>query len=107
MNNSLSGILWHRANSVTPQSELECEAREIVNAHNDAALYGFIDLGQLLYCNVVIDDLAIYITVQPRSGSISIHDLYNLKELWGADDVEIDKEGIVLMFNKTAVKFKD
>lgn len=100
MNTQIKKILMHRISSLSPKGELDCEARELVNSHNNSVMFGLIEHQELIYSNCDFDENKITITVHPRSGQINIHDLYNLKELWGADDLNVLTDGIELVFKK-------
>lgn len=101
MNNSkIAKALFFCASSTTPQETVTSEANEIINAHNVAAHYGFIDLPSLDFVYTEFKKDRIMVTVHTKSGIININDLYNLKTLWGADDLNVDKDGIELVFKK-------
>ena len=84
--------------------ELNTTARDIVDAHNQSAANGFIDLPSLNYCNVTADNNhTITVAVTPKCGMININDLYNLKTAWGADDLDVCSEGgmvVLLTFKR-------
>ena len=98
MNNKIAKSLFSCTHSTTPEETVICEAKEIVDAHNDAAHYGLTDLPNLDYVCVEFGKDKIMVTVKPHCGIININDLYLLKQTWGADDLNVDKEGIELVF---------
>jgi len=101
MNNSkIAKALFFCASSTTPEETVICEAKEIINAHNNAAHYGLIDLPNLVFVGIEFGKDKIMVTVRPHAGIININDLYLLKQVWGADDLNVDKDGIELVFKK-------
>ena len=101
MNNSkIAKALFFCASTTTPEESITSKAKEIISAHNYAAHYGFIDLPYLVFVDVELGEDKIMVTVQPHAGIININDLYLLKQMWGADDLNVDKEGIELVFKK-------
>lgn len=80
-------------------------ARDIVVAHNNAALYGFLELPLLEFYQLDLSvDKEIAIAVRLRSGMVKLDDLYNMRQAWGADDVEVcEIEGrmtVCIIFNR-------
>lgn len=100
MNNKIAKALFFCASSTTPEESVMTEASGIIETHNDAAHYGFIDLPNLMFVGVELGKDKIMVTVRPHAGIININDLYLLKQVWGADDLNVDKEGIELVFKK-------
>jgi len=105
MNNSkIAKALLSYASSTTSEDTIICEvsseAKEIIETHNNAAHYGLIDLPNIVFSGVELDNDKVMVTVQPICGIININDLYLLKQTWGADDLNVDKEGIELVFKK-------
>lgn len=80
-------------NDAAGKYESLCDAGEsVVSAHNVAAANGFIDIPTLDYHNTFEYEDSIVVSVSPKSGLISIDDLYNLKHAWGADNIEVSME---------------
>lgn len=82
--------------------ELNWYAEDIVKTHNYAAKYGFVELPLLDYHGVEHDGDKIIISVRPKCGMADLNDLYNLKQAWGADSIEImtcDNPAICITFN--------
>lgn len=81
--------------------ELNVTARDIVEAHNQASRNGFIELPTLNYCNVSSDAQgSVTVAVTPKCGMININDLYNLKQVWGADNLDVCNEsGLVILLS--------
>lgn len=86
--------------SVDTVNLLSVEAKKIIEINNNAAHYGLIDLPIMVFAGVELDEDKAMVTVQPNCGIININDLYLLKHTWGADDLNVDKEGIELVFKK-------
>ena len=86
----------------TPANVMDEQAKNIVEAHNDAVTYGFIEqIPYLTFCSTYCTDTDISVTVQPRIDSVDINDLYLLKQAWGASDLYVRAEGIELVFYKS------
>lgn len=100
MNTKISQTLLHCLSASNPKDELDYEVRNIVDAHNNAFNRGFVDLQELIFFGVDYSDNFVLVTVKPRLDFMYIHELYNLKELWGADDLRIIPDGIQLIFKK-------
>ena len=82
--------------------ELNWYAEDIVKTHNYAAKYGFVELPMLDYHGVEYEDNKIIVSVRPKCGMAGLNDLYNLKQAWGADCIEImttDNPVICIIFN--------
>ena len=82
--------------------ELNWYAEDIVKTHNYAAKYGFVELPLLDYHGVEHDGDKIIISVRPKCGMADLNDLYNLKQAWGADGIEImttENPVICIVFN--------
>ena len=82
--------------------ELKWYADDIVKTHNHAATYGFIDLPTLDFKSVEHEEDKITISVKPKCGMADITDLFNLKQAWGADSIEVMTDGdpaICIVFN--------
>lgn len=96
MNNKIARILL----KCKSEEELTAQARDITTAHNEAAHYGFIDTPQLIFSSAELTATTACVTVKPHCGVMNIKDIYNLKSLWEADDLNIDIEGIEMCFKK-------
>lgn len=83
--------------------KLEDAGNAIVDAHNSAVKYGFLDLPMLGFVSAeYLGDRGV-INVVPESGMVKIDDLYNIKQAWGADGLEVyidDNSAIGLIFNR-------
>lgn len=78
-------------------------ANEITEAHNAAVSNGFIDIPTLEFSEAHVEENTISLGLKPKAGIININDLYNLKTLWGADEINIltgDCGSIELVFKK-------
>lgn len=102
MNNKLASHVLRCLSAEAPNEALIEESQAIVDTHNTAASYGFIDLPIINYTDSHIDltENAATIIIQPKSGTIDIDELYNLKSAWGADKLFVSNEGIELDFLK-------
>ena len=83
---------------------VEITAKEIVNAHNSAVKFGFLQLPMLEYLDSTDSPNAATVVVAPVSGMADINDLYNIKTEWGADGLNVftgDNGSIELVFRKT------
>lgn len=98
MNANIKYAFFQALKQDTPQECLEAEAKAIVEVNNESAAYGFTNMQQLKFCEAEITEVGANIVVQPQSGMMSIHDLFLLKEAWGADDLFVYKEGIELQY---------
>lgn len=87
--------------------ELSVAGRDIVEVHNDAVDYGFLDLPrlELVDTEMLLPDNGATVVVCPMCGVMKISDLWALKEAWGADDIEVylsnseaDTDGIAVVF---------
>ena len=70
-----------------------------VEAHNAAVKYGFLNLPLLEFHAVdttMADEYAVVVKVM--SGLVKIDELYNLKQAWGADELELCEGKICLCF---------
>ena len=82
--------------------ELKWYADDIVKTHNHAATYGFIDLPTLDFKSVEHKNDRIIISVTTKCDMADITDLFNLKQAWGADSIEIftgEDPAICIVFN--------
>ena len=78
-------------------------AKETTDAHNSAFAKGFIDLPALDFIEAIVEDNSISLRLKPKTGIININDLYNLKNLWGADEINVltgDCGAVELVFKK-------
>lgn len=100
MNNKIAKSLFSCTHSTTPEETIILVAKEIIEIHNSSAHFGFIDLPNLVFVGVELGKDKIMVTVRPHAGIININDLYLLKQMWGADDLNVDREGIELVFKK-------
>ncbi len=100
-----TSIAKHLIEAIKPQhtsDELNFYAEDIVKTHNYAAIYGFVELPTLDYHGVEHDGNKIIVSVRPKCGMADLNDLYNLKQAWGADNIEImttDNPVICIVFN--------
>lgn len=87
--------------------ELSVAGRDIVEVHNDAVAYGFLDLPrlELVDTEMLLPNDGATVVVRPMCGMMKVSDLWALKEAWGADDVEVylsnseaDSNGIAVVF---------
>lgn len=81
----------------------EMTGKDVVNAHNNAVLFGFLQLPQLNYIDTYVYNTSTAILVAPTAGMADINDIYNIKTAWGADTVNIytgDKGSIEFVFKK-------
>lgn len=72
---------------------------KIVEAHNAAVKYGFLSSPLLEFCSVdttMEDEYAVVVKVM--SGLVKIDELYNLKQAWGADELELYEGKVCLCF---------
>lgn len=102
MNTRIARRLNEARGNVNPSKELLRVGEEITNGHNIAVTNGFVELPVLDFVDVEYNDDIISVIVSPDSGLIGLNDLYNLKTVWGADDVNVltaDKS-IELVFKK-------
>ena len=105
MNTRIARRLNEARRSANPEKELKRVGEEITVAHNIAVTNGFLELPILDYIDAEQgeeEDRTMSVIVAPKSGMISLDDLYNLKTAWGADDVNVltaDKS-IELVFKK-------
>ena len=89
MNNRIARKLNQCRHEADPKRAANIVATEITDTHNAAVCNGFIDLPTLDFGEAIIEDKSISIGVRPKAGLITINDLYNLKTLWGADEINI------------------
>ena len=79
-------------------------ANEITEAHNAAVSNGFIDIPTLDFSEAHVEENTISLGLKPKAGIININDLYNLKTLWGADNLNVliceEGSSIELVFKK-------
>lgn len=103
MNNKIARKLNLCRHGADPKRAANIVATEIVDTHNAAVGNGFIDLPTLDFGEAIIEDTNISIGVRPKSGLITLNDLYALKTTWGADEINIltgDYTAIELVFKK-------
>ena len=103
MNNKIARKLNQCRLLPDPKDAASLIANEITEAHNAAVGNGFIDLPTLDFGEAIIEDTSISIGVRPKSGLITINDLYALKTTWGADEINIltgDCGAVELVFKK-------
>lgn len=79
----------------TSANMIDEQAIAIVEAHNNAATYGFIDLPLLDFCATCILRTSVSVTVQPKIDSININNLYILQQTWGADELNVHSVGTI------------
>ena len=102
MNTKIAKALIGSTNPQYSFDELNFYAEDIVKTHNYAAQYGFIELPTLDYHGVEYDGDKIIVSVRPKCGMADLNDLYNLKQAWGADGIEImttENPVICIVFN--------
>lgn len=63
--------------------------QEVVDAHNIAVACGYIELPHLNFVGCEDVDYGVEMCVAPKSGMVTLDDLYNLKTVWGADRVDV------------------
>lgn len=100
MNCKINRTLFQCLRTEHPYEAMGAEATDMVDAHNSAVHYGLIDMPMLSYGGVSHCDNKIMLSIKPKAGIININDLYNLKTLWGADDLNVDADGIEMVFKK-------
>lgn len=66
---------------------LSSVASEMVKVYNQSIVYGYIEGLIVSFVKVTPYDNETVIDLVPTCGMISIDDLYNMKTVWGADDV--------------------
>ena len=78
--------------------------KKVVKAHNDAVAYGFLDLPSLVLLDteILMPNNSASVVVRPACGIMKVSDLWTLKEVWGADDIEVcinnSEAGIAVVF---------
>lgn len=103
MNNKIARKLNQCRHEADPKRAANIVASEITDTHNAAVSNGFIDLPTLDFGEAFIEDTNISIGVRPKSGLITLNDLYALKTTWGADEINIltgDSGAVELVFKK-------
>ena len=103
MNNKIARILNQCRPLPDPKKAASLIANEITEAHNAAVGNGFIDLPTLDFSEAHVEENTISLGLKPKAGIININDLYNLKNLWGADEINIltgDCGAVELVFKK-------
>ena len=103
MNNRIARKLNQCRHEADPKHAANIVATEITETHNAAVGNGLIELPTLEFCDAIIEDTSISIGVRPKSGLITINELYNLKTTWGADEINIltgDCGAVELVFKK-------
>ena len=102
MNNKIAKALIGATNPQYSFDELNFYAEDIIKTHNYAAEYGFTELPALDYHGVEYEDNKIIVSVRPKCGKVELIDLYNLKQAWGADSIEVmttENPAICIIFN--------
>lgn len=102
MNTKLAKALIGATNPQLNLDELDFYAGDIVQTNNHATQYGFSDLPMLDYHGVEYEDNKIIVSVRPKCGKVELTDLYNLKQAWGADSIEVmttENPAICIIFN--------
>lgn len=89
MNTKIARKLNQCRHEADPKRAANIVATEITDIHNAAVCNGFIDLPTLDFGEAIIEDTSISIGVRPKSGLITLNDLYALKTTWGADEINI------------------
>jgi len=82
---------------------VEMTGKDIINAHNTAVKYGFLQLPLLEYIDTTNSPETATVVVAPVSGMADINDLYNIKTEWGADGLNVftgNNGSIELVFKK-------
>lgn len=103
MNTKIARKLNQCRHEVNPNKAATIYAKETTDAHNNAFAKGFIDLPALNFIEAMVEDNSISLRLAPKTGIITINDLYNLKTLWGADELNIltgDYSAVELVFKK-------
>ena len=104
MNNKIAHKLNQCRLLPDPKDAASIFAKETTDAHNSAFAKGFIDLPALDFIEAIVEDNSISLRLKPKTGIININDLYNLKTLWGADDLNVliceEGSSIELVFKK-------
>ena len=103
MNNKIARKLNQCRHEADPKRTANIVASEITDTHNAAVGNGFIELPTLEFGDAIIESTSISIGVRPKSGLITLNDLYALKTTWGADEINIltgDSGAIELVFKK-------
>ena len=103
MNNRIARKLNQCRHEADPKRAANIVATEIVDTHNAAVGNGFIDLPTLDFGEAIIEDTNISIGVRPKSGLITLNDLYALETIWGANEINIltgDCGAVELVFKK-------
>lgn len=86
---------------------VEMTGKDVVNAHNSAVKYGFLQLPLLEYIDAIDTPEAVTVVVAPVSGMIDINELYVIKTEWGADTINVftgDSGSIELVFKRIKPK---
>ena len=102
MNTKIAKALIGATNPQYSFDELNFYAEDIIKTHNYAAKYGFTELPALDYLGVEYEDNKIIVSVRPKCGMAGLNDLYNIKQAWGADGIEIittENPVICIVFN--------
>lgn len=63
--------------------------QELVDGHNAAVKFGFLELPLVVWRRVDVVEQKVVVTVAPRAGFVDLDDLYNLKQAWGAECLEV------------------
>jgi len=99
MNNNIARVLHDKFHSSDPETDLKVFGLQVVNAHNQACTYGFLNLPQLQFDGIDVADNHVSLYAYPQSGMASLDDLYNIKSAWGADNLYVSKEGLEIVFD--------
>ena len=102
MNNKLASHVLRCLTDETPAEALKEMAQSIVATHNKAVTFGFLDLPIVNYGTSCIStqENTAEVVIRPKSGTIDIDELYNIRSAWGANDLYVTQEGITLVFKK-------
>lgn len=102
MNNKLASHVLRCLADETPAEALKEMAQSIVATHNKAVTFGFLDLPIVNYGTSYIStqENTAEVVIRPKSGTIDIDELYNIRSAWGANDLYVSEEGITLVFKK-------
>lgn len=104
MNTRIARLINEARKKTESAQELHITCHYTEQAYNTAIKLGFIeDLPTLKFVKVFEDDNCVTVMVTPHSGYAELKDLYNIKSVWGADDLHISTENkemvICLSFN--------
>lgn len=104
MNTKIARKLFEAYRANPAENALKPEGKKIVEVHNEAVSYGFVELPMLHFLNIEFNSNGITVMVRPLSGMARLHDLYLIQEAWGADSTDVCSAfnglAICLNFNK-------